>query len=189
MSRRPFASFISDYQYSGLQYALKQKQLDVGYAFRRLYRWIIKLIKYGRYLWDDYDYDDVYIFRILKLKLTLMADFFESNKAMSVGSEKRAKEMRRCIALLDRIINDKYADLPLDQLERKYGEMVWDFHQIPNSSFSTVDIHRNPPKGTPEYEAERKESSKIFKHAAWQKQNDINYLFDYMKRNIQKWWD
>ena len=118
-----------------------------------------------------------------------MAEFFESDRAVSVNSEKRAKEMRRCIALIERIEKDEYADLPLAQLEKKYGKLEWSFSPSRESNFYTVDIHRNPRRGTPEYEAERKESAKIHKNAERQKQADIDYLFTYMAKHIQSWWD
>jgi len=137
------------------------KWSNAVHFIKRVYRYVNKIIYYSIYLWNDYDFDDIYIFSILKLKLTRMADFFESDRAMAVGSEKLAKEMRLCISLIDRIEKDEYADLPLDQLERKYGKINWEFKPVPDSDYFELDIHRNALKGTLNYESERKEASKI----------------------------
>lgn len=186
--RRLFASFQEDYEDMGLKYAITQKWYDIRHPFRRTYRYLSKLYQYSVYLWDDYDFDDVYIFKILRLKLLRMADFFEKN-GMTVSANKHAKEMRIAASLCTRIINNDYMDLPMEQIERKYGKLILDSHPTDNPRLVKLDIHRNPKKGTPEYEAERKESIKVYKHAEWQRQNDINYLFDYMKKHVQGWWD
>ena len=189
MGGRLYGGLISDYKEVGLKKAIRNKWYDIRYPFIRVYRYISKVIDYSIHLWGDYDFDDIYIFTILKKKLTRMADFFESDKAMTLSAKTRAKQMRRCIALIERIEKDEYADVALDQLERKYGKMEWEFLPTDREGFSELYIHRDASKGTPDYEAERKESTKIYKNAERQKQADIDYLFAYMAKHIQGWWD
>ena len=188
MPRRFFGTFIGDYQENGLKYALQQKWWDIRYPFRNFFRYITKMFAYGQHLWHDFDFDWVYLLKVMKFKLERMAKAFDNG--MTVSAPKRAKEIRHTIAVLDRIINDDYSELGNRKLEEKYGKSEWQFIPIEDSKYSELIIDREGArKGTPEYEAERKEFRKVIENAERQKKADIDYVFRYIAKHLQSWWD
>lgn len=188
MPRRFFGSFIGDYQESGLKYAFKQKWWDIRYPFRLFFRYVSKMFSYGRHLWNDFDFDWVYLLQIMKFKMERMAKAMD--KGMTVSAPRHAKEIRHAIAVIDRIINDDYANFGYNKLEEKYGKSDWKFLPIEDSKYSELLIERERArKGTPDYEAERKETMKIIHNAERQRKADIKYLFEYIAKHLQGWWD
>ena len=178
-----------EYQEFGLQYALSSIKNEVTYPFKRFYSFITKMFIYGKLLWYDFEFDYVYLLRILQLKLRLMADNFEK-RGVTVSAPKKAKEIRICVYLIDRIIDNNYDELLTKKLEEKYGKLEWEFTDTEDSKFKELHLYRKKaPEGTPEFEDEKKQSLKIIKYSDEQRQRDINYLFDTMKKNIQGWWD
>lgn len=118
-----------------------------------------------------------------------MSEHLETN-SITMSAPDKAKELKLCINLIDRIIKDEYADVGLNKVEEKYGKLMWVSKPTDNPKFVTREIYRTKtPVGTPEYYAERLESSKVYKHAERQRKQDIDYLFDIMKKRIQGWWD
>lgn len=184
----------SEYEMFGLKYTIKKIFSNFTYPLKRFYRFIVKLFKYGKLLWSDFEFDYIYLLKILQLKFVLMADFFET-KGMTLTATKRAKELRICANLIQRIIDDNYDAIPLKKLDEKYGKIEWGFEPLKDEEHkdkgcSTLNLYRSgAPKGSPEYEAEYKESRKIYEKADAQKQRDIDYLCDMMKKKMLRWWD
>lgn len=86
---------------------------------KNIIRPIKNLIRWFPIIWNDKDTDDYYIWCILSTKLKHQADFFDSDKAMSVGSEERANRMRLCVRLIDLISNETYCSRYMDELDNK----------------------------------------------------------------------
>lgn len=188
MPRRFFGTFIGDYQSVGLKYALKQKWYDIRYPFRLFFRYISKMFAYSKFLWNDFDFDWIYLLKLMRFKLNRMAKAMDDG--ITVSAPRHADEIRHAIAVIDRIINDDYSEFGYKKLEEKYGKTNWQFIPIENSMNSELLIERErAKKGTPEYEEERKETMKIVTHAERQRKADIKYLFEYTAKHIQGWWD
>lgn len=183
-----FKTYQSDYQELGLRWMVKSITSDIFYPFKHFYRFIGKLFSYGRLLWIDFDFDWIYLLKIMKLKMTRMASAMDNG--MTVSSPRHAKELRHAVAVIDRIIADDYDKLGYEKLEEKYGKTNWQFLPIENSNFSELLIEREKAKkGTPEYDEEYKETKKIMVNAERQRKADIKYLFEYITKHIEGWWD
>ena len=186
-----YRTYKSEYKEFGLKWWLKSVKHDIVYPFKRFYRFVIKLFKYGKLLWSDFEFDWIYLLKVLRLKMQLMAENFDKN-GITVSAPQKAKELRLCIALIDRIISNEYDTLAHEQLERKYGKLIWDDKpiEIGGKRYYEVNIYRErAPKGTPAYEEERKASSKAFADAERQRKQDIAYLFETMRKRLEGWWD
>ena len=70
---------------------------------------IENLITWFPVIWKDRWWDHSFLYSILRKKLELMEEGFR-NHAWSANAEKDAKNMKKCILLLDRLINDDYID-------------------------------------------------------------------------------
>lgn len=162
---------------------------DVAYRFKRLFRFTKKLYLYGKLLWDDFEFDYIYLLKIMQLKMRLMSEHM-SDRGNTVSSPQKAKELKLCVDLIDRIIYCDYGKIERDKLDEKYGKSIWKETKIEGTDFYKLDIYREKaPKGTPAYEQAEKEERKVFENAERQKRQDLDYLFDTMKKRIEGWWD
>ena len=93
-------------------------------AFYRLINRIKKIIGWLPIIWDDYDWDEVYLYIILRHKLSQMEKFFRSDLACTLSAPKKADEMHKCICALDRLINNDYHSLAGGKiLDKKWGSL------------------------------------------------------------------
>ena len=79
---------------------------------------ITNLIKWSPIIWNDRDFDQAYMYEMLRFKLKNMEDFFYSDRTWCIGSERRAKEIKICRILLDRIIKEEYGEFDFDDPKR-----------------------------------------------------------------------
>jgi hypothetical protein len=147
---------------------------DIPYGVKNLYLWF-KVIWANRY-WDYH-----FIFIILRHKLYLMEKYIRENDNHT-EAKRDADQIKECLVILDRLVNDVYFDLAHKEYEEKWGEMKF---RIENHQ-----LFRDTPVKTPE---EKEEERHDFNNAVMKedvlKKKDINRLFDLMKHNIQNWWD
>jgi len=99
-------------------------------------------------IWNDRWWDNYYFFKILHKKLSLMEKNFRED-GVHLFAEKDANKMKRCVLVLERLMNDDY-----------------------DANAST----KNSLK-------ERIE------HADYLRQQDVDYLFEILRKNILTWWD
>jgi hypothetical protein len=126
-------------------------------------------------IWVDKQWDDYFFLKIMKLKLTLMEKYFRHH-GMSTESVKDADNIKRCITLLDRILNDNYSEEAFAEYNRKY--------KINNDDFDLASITK--PIVDPTQQADFKSAIQI---ETDMKENDFNELFKIIRENIQSWWD
>jgi hypothetical protein len=116
-------------------------------------------------IWKDRQWDHYYLFKMLRMKLKLMEQFFREN-AMHLGAEKDAKGMKVCVLLLDRLIEDNY----LERAERC----------LPGRSLLSFD---------------RSEYRKEIKRKLWVERanmlshQDLDYLGKIINKHSLSWWD
>ena len=68
------------------------------------------LIKWAPVIWKDRDWDQAFLYEIMRHKLKLMEDYFYSDHTMCVDAKKRAEEIKTCRILLDRILKEEYIE-------------------------------------------------------------------------------
>lgn len=141
---------------------------NVKTGVKNCYLWI-------KTIWVDKQWDDYFFLKIIRLKLTLMEKYFRY-RGMSTESVNDADKMKRCIVLLDRILNDNYSEDAFAEYNRKYN--------INNDDFDLASITK--PITDPTQQADYKSAIQI---ETEMKENDFNELFKIIRENIQSWWD
>jgi hypothetical protein len=122
---------------------------------------------YRKFLWNDRWWDDYYIFFMLREKLK--ADVIRYEKyGIHLYKQDQIDKMKLCVKLLNRIINDEYLDRALLFYEKKYPDWL------------KYRLGENP---------EGEWFLKCTRQSDVQKQKDINYLFKYLSKHIQEFWD
>lgn len=146
------------------------------------------LIKWFPIIWNDRDWDRHFIFKILRFKLQNVEECIRNG--CHLNCEKDADDIKLCYLLLDRIIKDEYYENASKEFSEKWGESDFEFIDVPDKpEYQELNIrYENDPNN--EREEERgKEVQKLFKHENYLKNQDINMLFDKMRKHILKWWD
>ena len=148
---------------------------------RNFIRGIKNLWKWFPIVWKDRDFDYHYLLILMKFKLKDIERFFSSDKTMSVGIEKCAKNVKICRILLDRILKDDYSCW--DVHDKKWGRGKLSFEN------NTLEIIRSNVKTEKDKEVERKEFMRCYEQDVMLKDQDYEYLFKLLYKHIENWWD
>jgi hypothetical protein len=147
------------------------------------------LIKWFPVIWKNRDWDHSFIWLILHKKLTLM-EYCIRNYGHHVYNKRDADQIKLCINLLDRLIKDDYHDNVFKYHDQKWGQLHLRFIDIKdNPEISRVNITRPKIITIEDKKQERKEFRRLSEKVEKQRKQDIYFLFDYMKKHIQGWWD
>lgn len=145
---------------------------DVKNGLRNLWKW-------RSVVWNDRPWDYVYIFKALRFKLD------ETQRCIDgtfVGADEEAAKIRSLMKAIDRILEDDYVKEEYEEMDRKYGKLEMIFHKD-----NTITTTRKNLKEE-DRETERQETLTLAELEAKRRQDDINFVFDTMKNDIQRWW-
>jgi hypothetical protein len=108
----------------------------IGWRIRYIYRKFKNLYRWFPIIWNDQDYDDHYIFDILKFKLKNQAKYISDNDRHTRAALD-AKRMRICVDLIDKISDEYYSGEYMD-----YHETKWEFIDVPDRpGYSTLNMN------------------------------------------------
>jgi hypothetical protein len=135
------------------------------------------LWKWFPIIWNDRDWDDYFIFEVLKFKLKNMSDSFERND-WYVGNEQDVKKMHTCIKLIELVQSSYYETEVYDhenveEYLAKYKNATLrvltnkKYQIFPNENRNTVAMNVG-----------------LYKH-----QQAKKVLFTILERYIENWWE
>lgn len=145
---------------------------NVKNGLRNLWKW-------RSVVWNDRPWDYVYIFKALRFKLD------ETQRCIDgtfVGADEEAAKIRSLIEAIDRILEDDYVKEEYEEMDRKYGKLEMIFNDDNTLTMSRTNLKEE------DKETERKETLALAELEAERRQQDINFVFDTMKKDIQRWW-
>lgn len=170
----------------------KHLRRDIAQGFRNLWKWL-------PIIWKDRDWDDHFIFEVLKFKIKNTAKYTEK-KQRFVGWEKEVKYMKICETLIDRIQNEYYKmeyqdyhDFDMNLVPDKNGlyEAVFDVKRDDTDEFVKKYPHAlRRAKKDPRFESYFKNDRNgyfavgIIRHHKARK-----LLFKILEQRIEHWWD
>lgn len=128
---------------------------------------IHNLWAYRKFLWTDRWYDDHYLYFMMREKLRHDRGMYKKY-SLNLHSQDQINSMKRCILVLDRIINDNYFDNALYFYEKEHPDWYG-------------DITRDIP--------DRKWFRRCSDKASKQRQQDIDYLWSLVGKYSKSWWD
>jgi len=165
----------------------------VMYKIKQFFKRIYNLYRWFPIIWKDQDWDDHYIFEILKFKLKNQAKYIGYHNR-HVSAKRDAEIMMLCVRLIEKI------------QEEYYGTEYFDYHE---SELKFLDSESHPGL----YEMEEKHISehfddyfkkypRIYKQATGKDKHQIAFniarineerahklLFKILEQNIKRWWD
>jgi len=158
----------------------------MNYRIKRFYRKIKNILSWMPILWENYEWDYVYLLKIIKKKLELMEDFYlHSEQAYSLDSEKTADDIREAIAILDRMIECDYLSVALEKFDEKYPDYEW-------GKFDTKPVEGRTD-AVEWVNDMTEEQQKLFRECGKISDDmenlDYEAFFNYLKNRLRFWWD
>lgn len=133
------------------------------YGLENVVRWL-------PVIWNDRQWDEYYLFRIMKKKLQLMEEFYASDAPVAEGAENIANDIQRAIELLTYIMEEEYTHEAFKEYWDKY---LTDF-DAPLKTFT-------------------KEQKELFDKCDLRAEDlyeqYMTELCDLIKEKVRNWWD
>lgn len=168
------------------------------WRIKRFFRKIKNLIRWFPIIWKDEDWDDHYIFEILKFKLRNQAKYI-GNIDFHTTAKRDAEIMMLCTRLIDRIQNEYYNIEHLDYQETEFkfipieGEDSSEM-KVEHISDNLEDYFNKYPRIYKEVVCQHVHNNPD-KHQIAMYMSRMNHdrarklLFKLMERNIERWWE
>lgn len=157
----------------------------ISHYYRRLKR----LIQFIPHIWRGYDFDYRYAIDLFSYQLSRTADMLESDRAMTVDADVRAKRIRTAVELLKKVYEEDYGMEYQDQLEVLYGPNVldWEFEDTGRGDGSSY-LNYAYEKWDNAEEIKEKQHELFLAAQAKQKRAE-ELVWKFISHNIRWWWD
>jgi len=178
---------------------------NFGWKIREFWRAIKNLLRWLPVIWKDRDWDDHFIWEILKTKLKHQSEYIGS-RDIHVGAKYDAERMMWCVRLIEKIQDEHYAGEYMDYHESRFNWLDIEG----DSEYKQLEIDE-VSENYDEYFAKHKAAvRKVLANKEYQifNLNNDNYkqrlamnvgnynekraqdlLFKLLNRGIRGWWD
>lgn len=157
--------------------------------WRSLKYGIINLIKWTPTIWKDRDWDHSYFHIIIHKKLSNMEKYLRKY-GHHVDAEKDADNIKICLNLLNRILKNEYHEMVYKDHDKKWGESHFNWTDLEHKpGYKELHITRDNAITEKEKEQEIKEYRALMLREGEMAKQDIDYLYDIIKKYILHWWD
>jgi hypothetical protein len=171
---------------------------NIKYGIKNLWRWFPTI-------WKDRNWDDHYIWEILKTKLKYQSEYF-SSRDRHVNAKYDAEKMMLCFRLIEKIQDEHYINEYIDYHEPKFRWLSVEN----NSNLKQLSIEEISEKFDEYFAKHKTATRRVLANKEYQifKLNGDNYkqrlamnvaqynqkraqdlLFKLLNRNIRNWWD
>ena len=148
---------------------------------------IENLIKWFPVIWQDRDWDHYYLYVILKRKLKHM-EHLHIHYSHLMSAEQTAAQIKICVDLLDRLVKDEYDESAYKTYYEKWGKPKFNWIPVDNEC-SSLEITNEKVKTEEDKKQETKDFRRAGDHERNMRKQDIEYLFNHMRKHIEGWWD
>jgi hypothetical protein len=161
---------------------------NIKWHIKQFVHHVKNLIYWFPVIWNDYDWDYIFMLKIMRHKLNNMQNFFNSKDTHVLDAEDYAKEISEIMVRLDRIIGATHLETELETFYVKYPD--FDFAKSLENSFVECEDH----PGMLEYKSDMTEDQEELFMACSKKSNekeqeDYEYVFNTLRDRIQHYWD
>ena len=149
--------------------------------FSNIKQGVSNLIKWRKVIYNDRNFDQYFLYKILATKLEHMEDFF-INDAYSANADKEAHKLMIIKNLAKRLAEENYLTNATIEYDKLYkNKELFGFEPSDNLNFSTLinlgTKHQNNM------------FDKAYKHSDYMEKQDKDMLFNLLKKNIDNFWD
>jgi len=165
------------------------------WQIKQIIKRIKNLFRWFPIIWKDQDWDDYYIFEILKFKLKNQAEYI-SYHDRHVSAKRDAEIMMLCVRLIEKIQNEWYGSEYFNYHESEYKWINSKDHpgmyemEIKQKSEHFDDYFKKYPliyRMVPDLNAPKDKIA--FQIAKINEERAHKLLFKILEQNIRRWWD
>lgn len=155
---------------------------------------IKNLIKWFPVIWKDRDWDDHYIWEILKFKITNQAEYI-GGRDIHTRAKRDSEIMMTCVRLMEKVQSEYYSMEYMDYEESEFkfvdsdkiGVKKLEIEQI---SENFDDYFKKYPRLYKQMVNKFPDKSELVRFMSYENHNRANrILFKLMEQNITRWWD
>jgi len=155
---------------------------------KQILRKIKNIFLWFKIIWNDCQYDYQYLFKILEFKLSLMEEFYSSDKVYGVNAWKIADQIYKIRLAMKRIMADNYFENVFLYHDRKWGGIEIEEKALSNGCYG-INIKRKNVRTDKDAEIERKEFKVLSKREEELRKQDLEYVFNNLRKYANTWWD
>ena len=160
---------------------------------KQFFRKFNRLRQFIPIIWKGYDFDYRYAIELFQYQLKRTADFMESDRAITMDADVRAKRIRTAVELLQKVYDEDYGCEYQEKLEQIYGKDVL------KANF--IKVEETDEVGEPYYElkweyeqwdnAKEVEETKdrLFQDSKKKQKRAEELVWKFISHNIRGWWD
>ena len=156
---------------------------------KKFFRRVKRVIDFLPMIWQGRDYDYRYAVELFQYQLKRTADFMESDKALTIDADVRAKRIRTAVELLEKVYEEEYGCEYQDKMKELYGEDVlkWGFEDTGDgdgSSYLRYEFEK-----WDNAEEVQKMMNKLFLESQDKQDRAHKLVWKFIEHNIRQWWD
>ena len=159
------------------------------FVIKRFFRRVKRVIDFLPMIWKGYDFDYRYSIDLFQYQLKRTADFMESDRAMTVDADIRARRIRTAVELLQKVYDEEYGCEYQDKLKQIYGDNVldWWFEDAGREDGSSYMRFEYEKWDNAEEVKETKQ--KLYKESQEKQKRAEELVWKFISHNIRGWWD
>lgn len=168
------------------------------YRIKQFIKRIKNLVRWFPIIWKDQDWDDWYIFEILKFKLKNQAEYIGYHDR-HMSAKRDAEIMMLCVRLIEKVQSEYYgleyqdyhkSELKLVDSKTHPGTYKMDFVELSENFDEYFKKYPRIYKKCTKFPFHRTDKFGIaFNMATLNEERAFNLLFKILKENIRRWWD
>jgi hypothetical protein len=154
---------------------------------------IKNLIRWFPIIWKDKDWDDYFIFEVLKFKLKNQAEYIGYHDR-HISAKRDAEKMMLCVRLIEKVQDEyygseylKYCDLEFKSTASKEHPDLYELTLIEKSEHYE-DYFKKYPRVAKQFTDVSKDK-RAFQIARINEERAHKLLFKILEQNIRRWWD
>ena len=159
------------------------------FVVKRFFRRVKRVMDFLPMIWKGYDFDYRYAIELFQYQLERTAVFMESDRALTVDAEIRAKRIRTAVKLLQKIYDEDYACEYQDKLKELYGKNVLDWSFEDTGKGDDTSYLRYRYEQWDNAEEVQKMMNKLFLESQAKQKRAEELVWKFISHNIRYWWD
>jgi hypothetical protein len=156
---------------------------------KQFFRKLKRVWQFLPHIWRGYDFDYIYSIDLFKYQLERTADFMESDKAMTVDANVRAKRIRTAIKLLNKVYDEDYGCEYQTKMKELYGSTILDFWFEDTGNGDGSSYLRQAWEFRDDSSDVEKVFDKLFKESQEKQKRAEKLVWEFISHNIRGWWD
>ena len=151
---------------------------------RSLIYGIKNIIKWFPVIWYDRQWDSYYFHKILRHKLFLMKEFFESNDVVTEDAKETAEYISLIINKIDLVLENDFAVDCYKKLDDEFGNL-----ELSLNDDSTLNISRSGIKTQQQKTLEKEAFMKCIEQEQKEINDSLDYIYGMIRDDVENWWD